>query len=405
MKLPFLIALRYLFARKSHNVINIISAISVAGMAVGTAALILILSVYNGFESMIKENLSDLDPDVLIVPAQGKYFTPSDSLTGALHSDPRVASLCRVLEENVFLRYGNAEGIVRAKGVDAVYEEVSPLGRHCTAGEFTLHSGDIPKAAVGTSLAWKMGIRPQFLTQMQLFFPDREGRISPSNPSASLCSENISPSCLFSISADVDASLVVVPIQTMERLLRTDAASAESSALEVRLFDGNPGNVRKFIRDWSSPGGELLFLDRSAQHSTLFRMMRFEKTAIFLILFFVVAIIGFNVFGALSMLIMEKKDDIRILRAMGAGKKTTRRIFVLEGWMITLLGLAAGLLAGVGIALLQQKTGLVKMPGNFLISAYPVRIIWSDILIVAAGVALAGYLIALLPARRRDFED
>lgn len=400
MRLPLFIALRYLFARKSHNVINIISAVSAAGMAVGTAALVVILSVYNGFDALVRENLSDLDPQLRIEPREGKFFVPSDSLLCALAADSRVASYGPVLEENVFLRYGDAQALVFAKGVDETFALRSKLPLHCTSGEFALERGEEPLASVGAALAWSAGIRPQFLTPLELWFPDPDAQISPRNPAASMRSEKLGVSSLFSISADMDAKLVILPFEVMERLLENSAQPGRVSALELSLFDGSDRAVRRFRRDWNVPG--LVFKDRYAQHETLYRMMRFEKAAIYLILLFVVLIIAFNIFGALSMLMLEKRDDIRIFAAMGATPALIRRIFVLEGWMISLLGMAVGLVLGTGLVLLQQVTGLIRMPGNFLVSAYPVSLSGLDLVLVAVGVSVVGYVIALLPTLGRD---
>lgn len=404
MRLPFFIALRYLFARKSHNVINIISAVSAAGMAVGTAALVVILSVYNGFDAIVRENLSDLDPQVRIEPREGKFFVPSDSLLQVLAADARVASFGPVLEENVFLRYGDAQALVFAKGVDASFEERSGLPRHCTAGEFALERGETPLASVGAVLAWNVGIRPHFLTPLELWFPDPDAQISPRNPAASMRSEKLGVSSLFSIGADVDAKYVILPFEVMERLLARTSEPGRVSALELSLVDGSDRAVRRFIRDFSGLPG-LVLKDRYAQHESLYRMMRLEKAAIYLILLFVVLIIAFNIFGALSMLMLEKRDDIRIFAAMGATPALIRRIFVLEGWLISLLGLLAGLVLGTGLVALQQATGFVKMPGNFLVSAYPVVLAPGDLVFVAVGVAVVGYVIALLPTLGRDHEQ
>lgn len=401
MRLPLFIALRYLFARKSHNVINIISAVSAAGMAVGTAALVVILSVYNGFDALVRESLSDLDPQVRIEAREGKFFVPSDSLKQALAADGRVASWGPVLEENVFLRYGDAQALVFAKGVDEGFAERSCLPRHCTAGEFALWRAERPLASAGAALAWNAGIRPHFLTPLELWFPDPDAQISPRNPAASMRSEKLGVSSLFSISADVDAKLVILPFEVMERLLESEAQPGRVSALELALVEKGDRAVRRFIRDWADTPG-LVFKDRYAQHETIYRMMRFEKAAIYLILLFVVLIIAFNIFGALSMLMLEKREDIRIFAAMGATPALIRRIFVLEGWLISLLGLAFGLVLGTGLVLLQQATGFIRMPGNFLVSAYPVSLSGLDLVGIAVGVALVGYVIALLPTLGSD---
>ncbi len=392
MNLPLFIARRYLFARKSHNVINVISAISAIGMAVGTAALILILSVYNGFDSLIKQNLGDLDPDLLIVSGDGAArFVPDSLLLEDIKSDARVASLSRTIEDNVFLVYDEHQSIARAKGVEDGYDSNSKLGAHIYEGELKLQRGEIPTAIAGAGLATKLGIHPRFVNPIELYYPDRNVPLSVSNPTASARCEKVFPAGLMSISSDTDAELLIVPLHIMKSL--TGCREGEFSGVEIRLHDSSPASVRKFKKDYSA---RCEMLDSYEQHPTLFRMMKYEKAAVFFILLFVVIIVAFNIYGSLSMLIIEKKNDISTLKAMGANDRLVRRIFLLEGWLISICGLAVGLVAGIALALLQQHFGLVKMPGNFLVSAYPVVLKWSDVLLTAAGVALTGLLIALL---------
>ena len=401
MRLPLFIARRYLFARKSHNVINVISAISAAGMAIGTAALILILSVYNGFDSLIKQNLGDLDPDLMWVDGGGAAkFVPDSSLADAFAADPRVASVCYTLEDNVFLCYSDKQSIARAKGVDENYEEHGRLASHVYEGALQLHKGDVPMAIVGSALAHKMGIHPRFIDPLLLYYPDRNAAISVSNPTSSARSEKLFPAALMSISSDTDAELLIVPLHTMRSLL--GSSGEEVSGVELRLTDNSRRAVKRFKKDYTS---RCTLLDSVEQHPTLYRMMKYEKAAVFFILLFVVIIVAFNIFGSLSMLIIEKKEDIATLKAIGARDSMIRRIFMLEGWLISLLGLAVGLVVGVALALLQQHLGIVKMPGNFLITAYPVVVKAGDIILTAAGVALTGLVIALLSTRNRIGTD
>ena len=397
MNTAFHIAWRYLFARKSHNVINLISAVSAAGMAIGAAALILILSVYNGFDRIIESNLSDLDPDILVTSAEGRRFIPDAGLVERLESDGRISSVCRVLEENVLLVYGDKQGIALAKGVDSLYEQVSPLASHLTAGEFSLHFGDVPQAAVGVSLAHEMGISPSFLDKLALCYPRRGAGIPLAGLSSSLGSVSVKPSCLFSINSQTDAGTVIVPIETMRRLLDEPEAV---SGLELRT--AAPAGRKLFRELESDLGPEYRLLDRRMQRPAIYKMMSYEKLAIYSILIFVVMIVAFNIFGSLSMLKIEKSGDMQTLRAMGADRKFTRRIFVYEGWLVSLAGLAAGLLMGVGAALVQQHFGVVKMPRGFMISAYPCVLEFGDVLLTAAGVALIGFLISLLAASGRE---
>lgn len=396
MNLAQFIAGRYLFAKKSHNVINIISAISAIGMAVGTAALIIILSVYNGFDSLIRSMMSNVEPDLLITPATGKTFVPDDSTFDWIYDQPSVKNMCCVLEEQVFISYDGKQSLARAKGVDWVYEEESPLKDHMRDGEFKLHRGDVPLAAVGAGLAYELGISPRFLSPIEIYFPTRTGRISLANPAASIESVRVYPSGLFSVNNDVDAELLIVPIEKMQELLEYED---EVSAVELRLTEDSPKDelkrLQKEIGARLGPGFRVK--DRFQQNESLYKMMKYEKAAIFMILIFVIIIIAFNIFGSLTMLIIEKEEDIRTLRSMGAQESLIKKIFVLEGWFISLTGLAGGLVIGVGFAAIQQAFGIIKMPGHFAVQAYPIILSWSDILLTAVGVAVIGYLIALLP--------
>ena len=397
MKLAPFIAGRYLIAKKSHNVINIISAISAIGMAIGTAALIIILSVYNGFDSLIKSMMSNVEPDLMITPATGKVFIPDDEAFDWIYDQPSVKNMCCVLEEDVFISYDGKQGLAKAKGVDWIYEEESPLKDHIRDGEFRLHRGDIPMASIGASLAYEMGINPRFLSPVEIYFPSRTRRISMANPMSSIEFIKVWPSSTFSINTEVDQELMILPIEKMRELLEYDE---EVSAVELRLMEGTD---RKELKRLQEEIGRLLgpafkVKDRFQQNESLYKMMKYEKAAIYMILIFVIIIIAFNIFGSLSMLIIEKKSDIETLRSMGAQDSLIRRIFVLEGWMISLTGLAAGLVVGIGFALLQQHFGFIKMPGHFVVQAYPIILSLSDILLTAAGVAIVGWLIALLPA-------
>lgn len=397
MKPDLYIARRYLFARKSLGVIHTISAISAIGMAVGTAALILILSVFNGFDRVIEDNLSDLAPDVLVTAAHGKYFVPSGPAFDALADDPEIVLICSVLEEQVFVAYAGREGLARAKGVDETYENESNLTEHSVEGVFSLHRGDVAQAALGAGLAYKLGVRPHFTDPLILYYPRRGTRIPLAGPASALGSVRLSPSCLLSVGASVDEELLVLPIAQMRTLL---GLGEEVSGIELTL-SGNPDR-RTLRRLQELLGPDYLVRDRARQNPALYKMMRYEKLAVYLILLFVVIIIATNIFGSLSMLVIEKEDDIRTLRALGANDRLIRRIFVWEGWLVSLSGLLAGLVAGIGLALLQQRFGLVKMPGGFFLQAYPVVLQAGDVLWTAVGVAAIGLLISLLAAPAPD---
>ena len=399
MHLPLFIARRYLFAKKSHNVINIISAISAVGMAIGTAALIIILSIYNGFDELVKSTLSNVEPDILITPAKGKVFIPNGETFDRIRQNPLIDEYDLILQENVFVDYDGHQGIAKAKGVDSAFEAESPLAEHITNGEFSLHKGQLPQMVVGAGLAYKMGMNPAFLASAELYFPIRDRNFSLANPAASIETVRMRPSGIFSVNQQIDDDLMIVPIEEMRKLLGYEE---EVSGVEIRLAEGSTAkDIRSAIKHIQKElGPEFKVLDRFRQNPSLYKMMRYEKAAIFLILIFVIIIIALNIFGSITMLIIEKKDDIETYRSLGATDKMLRRTFTLEGWLISLLGLAAGLVVGIGFSLAQQHFCFIKMPGSFLVNAYPVILQWQDVLATIAGVALIGYIIALLPVRR-----
>ena len=395
MRTDLYIARRYLVAKKSLGVIHVISVISAVGIAVGTAALILILSVYNGFNRIIEDNLGDLTPDVLVSPVQGKYFVPSGPAFDALLEDARITRICSVVEEEVLLAYEGRQELARAKGVDAVYEAESRLDQHTVEGNFDLHKNGLPHAAVGVSLARKLGVHPQFVEPMTLYYPRRGARIPLTGPASALGGIRIPAACTVSINANVDDELVVLPIDQLRGLL---GLTDEVSGIELTLA-GSPD--RRTLRSLQELLGPSFWVqDRYQQSPALYKMMRYEKLAIYLILLFVVVIIASNIFGSLSMLRIAKEQDMQTLRALGANERLIRRIFVLEGWLVNLCGLVAGLLIGVALALLQQHFGIVKMPGGFFLQAYPVVLRAADILWTVLGVGAVGFLISLLSAPR-----
>lgn len=399
MHLPLFIARRYLFAKKSHNVINIISAISAVGMAIGTAALIIILSIYNGFDELVKSTLSNVEPDILITPSKGKVFIPNGETFDRIRQNPLIDEYDLILQENVFVDYDGHQGIAKAKGVDSAFEAESPLAEHITNGEFSLHKGQLPQMVVGAGLAYKMGMNPAFLASAELYFPIRDRNFSLANPAASIETVRMRPSGIFSVNQQIDDDLMIVPIEEMRKLLGYEE---EVSGVEIRLAEGSTAkDIRSAIKHIQKElGPEFKVLDRFRQNPSLYKMMRYEKAAIYLILIFVIIIIALNIFGSITMLIIEKKDDIETYRSLGATDQMLRRTFTLEGWLISLLGLAAGLVVGIGFSLAQQHFGFIKMPGSFLVNAYPVILQWQDVLATIIGVALIGYIIALLPVRR-----
>lgn len=392
-RLPLKIALRYLFSRKSYHVINMISGIGAAGMAIGTAALIIILSVFNGFDSLVSQSLTDATPDLVIKPASGKVFRP-DSLAW-LVEEPAIVRLSSVLEDQAFLSCDGKQGLVLVKGIDEAGEEESPLQSHLIDGAWQFHRGARSLAVAGAGLAAGLGLNPRFLSPLELHYPSRTEAVSLANPAASLRSVKLGLSGVLSVSSELDAKLLVVPIGTVRELLAYDS---EVSALEIWTEAGSAKGLQKDLQ--KRLGASFRVLDRYQQNASVYKMMRYEKLAIYAILIFVVLIIAFNIYSSLRMLVIEKEADIATLHSLGATDSLVRRIFRLEGWLVSLLGMAGGLVLGVALVLVQQRFGLVPMPGNFIVDAYPVVLRASDILWTVAGVALIGYLMALLPTRK-----
>lgn len=400
MKLSRFIARRYLFAKKSHNVINIISIISAAGIAIGCAALVIILSVYNGFDGVVRDLNDAATADVLVTPVRGKVFVP-DERFDAFREDPRVKAVCGVLEESVFVQYGDRNKVVVARGVDSLYEQVTALRDHLVEGDFSLTFGDLNQVVLGRLVAMELGVRTTFLQPLTAWFPSRTRQVDLLNPLASLRQEKLHPAGIVSLEQNFDQKYLFMPLPALRELLEyQDEVSAVEIYLTPQGLDRKGMASREVLSQLkASLGDAFLVRDRQQQNTTLYKLLIYEKVAIYLILLFVMLIISFNIYGSLSMLIIEKRDDIATLQAMGADDALVGKIFVREGWMISLLGIAVGVGIGLLVCLLQQHYGFVKMPGNFVVDAYPVVVQPLDIVLVVVGVAFIGWLISLLTRR------
>ena len=400
MRLSRFIARRYLFAKKSLGVINIISIISAAGIAVGCAALVIILSIYNGFDSIVRDLNDSYTADVLVTPSSGKVFS-YDSRFDFLRDDPRVKACCGVLEESVFVQYGERNKVVVARGVDSLFAQTTRLRDHLTEGEFSLTFGDLNQVVLGRTVALELGARPAFLQALTAWFPSRTQQVDLLNPLASLRQERLHPAGIVSLEQNFDQKYMFMPLDALRELLEYDD---EVSGVEIYLEPGGLNRRGIASREILSSirqalGDGFVVRDKQQQNSTLYKLLKYEKVAIYLILLFVILIVSFNIFGSLSMLIIEKRDDIATLRAMGADDALVSQVFVREGWMISLLGIAVGVAAGLLVCFLQQRFGLVKMPGNFVVEAYPVVVQPADIILIVLGVALIGWIISLLTRR------
>jgi lipoprotein-releasing system permease protein len=394
MKLSVYIAKRYLFAKKSRNAINVISAISVAGVAVGTMALITILSVFNGLEEMVKGIFSTSDPEIRITAVKGKVFTPDTLTLKKLSAIDGVAVWAETLEENALLRYEEQQYIATIKGVTLNYAEVTELDTAMWDGDFILKAENgRPYAIAGLGVANHLGMRLNFVSPLAIYIPDRKARINAS-PENAFIRKYIYLSGIFAVEQEFDSKYVFLPIDFMRELL---GYTTEVTAIEVRLkADANPDKTRNEIRKVMGSG--FLVQNRYEQQEMFYKVMKAERLAIFVILTFILIIASFNIIGSLTMLIIEKERDIAILKSLGADNQLIRRIFIYEGWMISFIGTILGLIIGFLLCAAQQHFGIVKLSGEtLLINAYPVQMQVTDFFIVAATVLAIGYGAAWYP--------
>ncbi len=394
MKLSLYIAKRYLFAKKSRNAINVISAISVAGVMVGTMALITILSVFNGLEEMVKSIFSTSDPEIKITPVKGKVFTPDSLMLERLASAEGVEVYAMALEENALLRYEEQQYIATVKGVSLNYAKVTDLDTAMWDGEFILQGENgRPYAVAGLGVANYLGMRLNFVSPLAIYIPDRTAKIR-GTPDNEFTRRYIYLSGIFAVEQEFDSKYLFLPLDFARELL---GYTGEVSSIEIRLKPGaDEKKSQNAIREIMGDG--FLVQNRYEQQEIFYRVMKAERLAIFVILTFILIIASFNIIGSLTMLIIEKERDINILRSLGADNQLIRRIFFYEGWMISFIGTLFGLLLGFIICAAQQHFGIVKLAGeSLLIDAYPVRMQLTDFFVVAATVLAIGYAAAWYP--------
>jgi lipoprotein-releasing system permease protein len=396
MNLPFYISKRYLVSKKTQNAINIISGISVLGVAVGTMALIVILSVFNGFDELIKSLYSTFDPEIKITLSEGKTFSPASPAFSEIRNHKNVWYFSEVLEENVLLKYGDRQFIATMKGVDDEFVNITGIDTMIVEGEFMLKDMNRPYAVIGQGVAYYLGVGLTFLNPINIYSIKRTGNISM-NPEQAINRKFIFPSGIFSIEQEHNIRYIIVPIIFARELL---GYQDEVSAIELKL---QPGVNTKLIQNEIIQilGKDFLVQNRNEQNALFYRIMESEKWAIFFILTFILIIASFNIISSLTMLILDKKEDIRTLRNLGASDILIRRIFLMEGWMISILGAICGLIIGSLIAWLQSRYGFIKLSGSgsFIIDSYPVVYKFQDVLKVFITVLLIGFLAAWYPVK------
>jgi lipoprotein-releasing system permease protein len=406
LNLPYYIASRYLVARKSHNAINIISAISVMGVMVGTMALIVILSVFNGFDNLVRSLINSFNPDLKITLVEGKAFIPSEETIRSIRAVPDVLDISFVLEDKALVRYEEQQTIAVVKGVSENYGLITGLDSMMVEGRYDIHEKPEPHAIIGKGISIYLNVRPFSPRQMTIFVPRRLKQPSLDADRA-LNRQYISVAGVFSIEQDYDIKYILVPLEFARELF--EYTHGEVNTLEIKLKKGaGGGSIQQAIK--TIMGKDYLIQNRYQQNDVFYKTMETEKWAIFLILVFILVVASFNVIGTLTMLMLEKKKDIITLRNLGADSGLLRRIFLLEGWMISASGAILGALLGLLICWLQMRFGLIKLQGSgtFIIDAYPVLVKFSDVALVLISVIIIGLLAAWYPIRfltRRYVEE
>lgn len=393
MKFPYFIARRYLFAKKSHNVINVISAISVAGIMLASFALICTLSVFNGFHELVESLFKDIDPELKIVSSNKKFFDTNNEKINSVLEFPYIETTSFTLEEQALISYKSRQQIVMIKGVQNSYHDLVNIENLLKGnGIYMLEDQICHYGIMGIGLTGKLdcGISPS--DRLKLYVPKKEGRVNVANPATSFNQADIySPGVVFRVEQEkYDDNYVLISLDLAHYLT---GRQNEASALEIRLKEGT--SVNKAKREISAAlGSEFHVQNRVEQQQDVFKVVKLEKFISYLFLSFILLIACFNIIGSLIMLIVEKQQDAQLLKSMGASQRTIERIFITNGVLISLIGAVSGLAIGIIATLLQQKYGFIKLgtEGSFLVDAYPVKIYFQDIVIVLVTVLVVSFV-------------
>ncbi len=404
MKTELKIAWRYLFAKKQFNAIHIITAISSVAVGVVTAAMICVLSVMNGFGVMVEQLFSQFDPDLRITAKAGKSFSISEEKKHALLELPCVDLLSESISETALVYFEDKQMPVQLMGVDTSFSALTGIENIITDGHYEVYDGAFDRAVLGQGLAWKLGIGARFIHALQVYAPKREGKVNMLRPDANFNQERCFIAGTFAVNQQkYDDNLMLVDIGLTRRLLDYD--STEVTALQVGVNEAY--SIKQAKREIAAVLGDGYVLqDRYEQQEDFFRILRVEKLLTALLLIFILLIATFNGIGSLSMLIIDKQQDIRTLSHLGASDGMIRKVFVLEGWMVNTLGAIGGLIVGLGVCLLQEHFGLLKL-GNgseYVLNAYPVAVQGWDIALVSAVVLVLGAVSSWIPARKINIE-
>lgn len=396
MKTAVLIAWRYLFSKKSHNAINIVAGISAAGVGVATMALVCVLSVLNGFNQLIENMFSAFDPDIRIEAVEGKTLR-TDSLKNALDLQ-ELEVVAYTIEENALVKFSNKQLPATIKGVDTCFNQLTDIDSIMFDGTFQTFDGAFERCVPGVGLASKMGITPYFIDPVRIYAPKKGKQINLVRPDRSFNEASTFISGIFAVQqAQYDDAYMIVSLNLARELFGYD--DNEATAIEIKLKNKTDyKETKRKIKD--SLGNDYKVLDRYEQQADFFRIVKIEKWITFFLLTFILLIATFNIIGSLSMLIIEKKEDIKILQSMGASPTFIHRIFLMEGWLVSALGAIVGLISGVLICLGQQQFGWLKMGAGYIIEAYPVHVQMGDLMLIIITVWTLGFIAAFYPGKK-----
>jgi lipoprotein-releasing system permease protein len=401
LNFPFYIARRYLFSKKSTHAINIISAISVVGVAVATMALVVTLSVFNGFHDMVASLFTQMDPQIKVTPAKGKTAPADDPILTQIRQLPEVDVATECLEDQALAVYGDRQLMVKLKGVGDNFDSLTHIREILQGdGTYELHAADMSYGIPGLGVAYLLGLGYTYDQPLHIFAPRREGQISLTDAEEGFVSDQLySPGVVFSMKqGKYDKNYILTSIYFTRQLFAQDGML---SSLELRLKSGsNFDRVKEHIQQIA--GEKYLVRDRYEQQDDTFRIMKVEKLIAYIFLTFILIIACFNIIGSLSMLIIEKRDDVGTLRNLGASRSQITRIFLFEGRMISAIGAAIGIALGLLLCWLQQQYGLVRLgtsEGSFIVDAYPVSVHPMDIILIFVTVLAVGFVSVWYPVR------
>ena len=401
MNFPFFIARRYLFSKKSTNVINVISGISVIGVAVATMALVVTLSVFNGFSDLVASLFTAFDPQIEVTPCEGKTVAADDSTLTAIRELPEVEVSTECVEDMALVAFHGRQAVVTLKGVDDNFDQLTHIREILYGdGTFELHAADLSYGILGIGLAERLGTGYRFNEPLTVYAPRREGQLAMGDPADGFISDELySPGVLFSVmQAKYDRNYVIAPIAFARQLFDQQGMV---SSLELRLKSGsNFDAVKRKIEEIAA--GRFYVKDRYEQQDDTFRIMKIEKLMAYIFLTFILVVACFNIIGSLSMLIVDKRDDVVTLRNLGATEKQITQVFLFEGRLISMMGAVIGIAVGLLLCWMQQTFGIIALgssAGSFIVDSYPVSVHPTDVILVFFTVVVVGFLSVWYPVR------